>query len=71
MAKVFKLVILSPTAVEYFETLLESALVDRKTKHENHVDLLQTLANNVVEASKDQPDTLVNDSSKLWTNKGL
>ncbi|XP_067948926.1 cytochrome P450 3A24-like isoform X2 [Watersipora subatra] len=67
LVKVCTFGVLNPSAVDYFESLVADALSHRK-KHSEAFDLLQTMADSIVE---DNCDMLVDRSGHLWTEKGL
>lgn len=67
--KWFNMGFLDSNANNYFDKLTESLIEERKSSKGS--DFLQTLANNLVEAPADDPETLTNSRGVAWSKKGI
>ena len=69
MHKYFNMGLLDADVSNYFDSLTESLIEERKSSDGS--DFLQTLANNLAEAPSSDPDTSINHLGKAWTKKGI
>ena len=69
MHKYFNMGLLDADVSNYFDSLTESLIEERKSS--DRADFLQTLANNLAEAPASDPDTSINHLGKAWTKKGV
>ena len=69
MHKYFNMGLLDADVSNYFDSLTESLIEERKSSDGS--DFLQTLANNLAEAPASDPDTSINHLGKAWTKKGM
>ena len=69
MHKYFNMGLLDADVSNYFDSLTESLIEERKSSDGS--DFLQTLANNLAEAPASDPETSINHLGKAWTKKGM